>query len=89
MDMAEHYGARFFGEREAAAYDELEAAMFDPAVVNATVDLLADLAGGGDVLEMGIGTGRIALPLVARGLRVHRHRCLVGDGRKVARKTRQ
>ena len=71
MDMAEHYGARFFGEREAAAYDELEAAMFDPAVVNATVDLLADLAGGGDVLEMGIGTGRIALPLVARGLRVH------------------
>jgi SAM-dependent methyltransferase len=68
--MAEHYGARFFGEREAAVYDELEASMFDPAVVTPMVDVLADLAGDGDVLEMGIGTGRIALPLVARGIRV-------------------
>jgi SAM-dependent methyltransferase len=68
--MAEHYGARFFGEREAAIYDELEASMFDPAVVTPMVDVLADLAGDGDVLEMGIGTGRIALPLVARGIRV-------------------
>ena len=69
--MAEHYGARFFGEREAAIYDQQEAAMFDPAVVTPMVDVLADLAGDGDVLEMGIGTGRIALPLVARGIRVH------------------
>lgn len=69
--MAEHYGARFFGEREAAVYDEPEAAMFDPAVVTPMVDVLADLASDGDVLEMGIGTGRIALPLVARGIRVH------------------
>jgi len=45
--------------------------MFDPAVVTPMVDVLADLAGDGDVLEMGIGTGRIALPLVARGIRVH------------------
>ena len=69
--MAEHYGARFFGEREAAVYDSQEAGMFDPGVVTPAVDMLADLAGDGDVLEMGIGTGRIALPLAARGVRVH------------------
>src|SRR4051812_13917650 len=33
-----------------------------------TVELLARLAGSGPVLELGIGTGRIALPLQARGL---------------------
>jgi len=69
--MSEHYGARFFGEREAAVYDEQEAEMFDPGVVTPMVDMLADLAGGGAVLEMGIGTGRIALPLTQRGVRVH------------------
>jgi hypothetical protein len=68
--MSEHYGARFFGEREAAVYDELEADMFDPAVVTPIVDTLATLAGTGAALEMGIGTGRIALPLVARGVSV-------------------
>lgn len=69
--MSEHYGARFFGEREAAVYDEQEAEMFDPAVVTPMVDVLAGLAGGGAALEMGIGTGRIALPLAERGIRVH------------------
>jgi Methyltransferase domain len=69
--MSEHYGARFFGEREAAVYDEHEAEMFDPAVVTPMVDVLAGLAGGGAALEMGIGTGRIALPLAERGIRVH------------------
>jgi SAM-dependent methyltransferase len=44
--------------------------MFDPAVVGPTVDLLAGFAGEGDALEFGIGTGRIALPLAARGVRV-------------------
>ena len=44
--------------------------MFDPAVVGATVDFLADLAGDGAALELGIGTGRIALPLSARGVPV-------------------
>ena len=43
---------------------------FDPAVIAATVDLLADLAGGGPALELGIGTGRIALPLAERGVEV-------------------
>src|SRR6266550_4624455 len=45
--------------------------MFDAAVVEETVDFLAELAGGGAALELGIGTGRIALPLAARGVTVH------------------
>ena len=66
----EHYGARFFGEREAAVYDDQLGGMFDPAVVTPVVELLADLAGPGAALEFGIGTGRIALPLAERGVRV-------------------
>src|SRR6059058_306492 len=45
--------------------------MFEPAAVEPVVDLLAELAGGGAALELGIGTGRIALPLSRRGVRVH------------------
>ena len=45
--------------------------MFDPAVVDPAVSFLADLAGDGRRLELGIGTGRIALPLSRRGVRVH------------------
>ena len=45
--------------------------MFDPDLVGATVDFLAGLAGGGAALELGIGTGRIALPLSERGVPVH------------------
>src|ERR1700726_1130743 len=45
--------------------------IFDPAVVNPAVSFLADLAGDGAALELGIGTGRIALPLSQRGIRVH------------------
>ena len=44
--------------------------MFDAAVVGPVVDFLADLAGNGAALELGIGTGRIALPLSARGVPV-------------------
>jgi SAM-dependent methyltransferase len=69
--VSEHYGAAFFGEREAAVYDAHVAEMFDPAVVTPVVETLAVLAGGGAVLEMGIGTGRIALPLAQRGISVH------------------
>ncbi len=61
----------FFGERVASVYDERTAEMFDPAVVTPVVELLADLAGDGAALELGIGTGRIALPLAERGVRVH------------------
>jgi SAM-dependent methyltransferase len=45
--------------------------MFDPTVVDPVVDLLAELAGSGRALELGIGTGRIALPLGRRGVTVH------------------
>jgi SAM-dependent methyltransferase len=61
-----------FGEPVAATYDEDSDPMFDPAVIGPTVDFLAELAGDGRVLELGIGTGRIALPLAARGVEVHR-----------------
>jgi SAM-dependent methyltransferase len=61
----------YFGARVAARYDESAADMFDPAVVDPVVDFLADLAGHGAALELGIGTGRIALPLAQRGVRVH------------------
>jgi SAM-dependent methyltransferase len=44
--------------------------MFDPEVVEPTVDFLAALAGRGAALELGIGTGRIGLPLARRGVRV-------------------
>ena len=59
-----------FGEAVAARYDELAAGMFDAAVVEPAVDFLEQLAGDGRALELGIGTGRIALPLSARGVRV-------------------
>jgi SAM-dependent methyltransferase len=61
----------YFGEGVAERYDESSAEMFDPAVVEPTVDFLAELAGDGAALELGIGTGRIALPLSERGVRVH------------------
>jgi SAM-dependent methyltransferase len=60
----------YFGERVAAIYDEHSASMFDPAVVAPAVDRLAELAGDGAALEFAIGTGRIALPLAERGVRV-------------------
>ena len=61
----------YFDERVAARYDESAADMFDAAVVDPVVDFLVGLAGGGRALELGIGTGRIALPLAQRGVPVH------------------
>ena len=61
----------YFAEGVAAHYDEDEAAMFAAAVIGPAVDFLFSLAGGRPVLELGIGTGRIALPLRARGVDVH------------------
>jgi SAM-dependent methyltransferase len=58
--------SRTYGARCAAVYDELFGG-FDPA----SVDLLAELAGAGPALELGIGTGVVALPLAARGIEVH------------------
>ena len=62
----------YFGERVAARYDESSGEMFAPAAVDPAVGFLAGLAGDGRALELGIGTGRIALPLGgARGVPVH------------------
>jgi SAM-dependent methyltransferase len=61
----------YFGEGVAGRYDESSAELFDPAVVDPTVDFLVELAGDGAALELGIGTGRIAVPLARRGVRVH------------------
>src|SRR5919199_3201800 len=60
----------YFGEDVASRYDESLAEMFEPAAVEPVVDVLAELAGRGRALELGIGTGRIALPLAARGVPV-------------------
>jgi SAM-dependent methyltransferase len=57
----------YFGEDVAARYDD-ETADLD---VEPMVDFLAGLAGDGAALELGIGTGRVALPLSQRGVRVH------------------
>ena len=60
-----------FGEEIAAHYDDPSDEMFQPAAIEPVVDFLAELAGDGPALELGIGTGRIALPLAQRGLEVH------------------
>ena len=60
-----------FGEPVAARFDERYAYQADPAVVDPIVDFLVGLADNGSALELGVGTGRIALPLARRGVRVH------------------
>jgi SAM-dependent methyltransferase len=61
----------YFDEPVAARYDESTAERFDPALVDPVVDFLAERAGSRRALELGIGTGRIAIPLAQRGVRVH------------------
>jgi SAM-dependent methyltransferase len=60
-----------FDERVAAGYDEAHADVFAADAVGPVVERLAELAGGGRALELGIGTGRIALPLAQSGVAVH------------------
>jgi SAM-dependent methyltransferase len=60
-----------FGEGIADRFDERYAHLAEPAVVDPIVDFLVEHARGGAALELGIGTGRVALPLAHRGLRVH------------------
>ena len=55
----------------AERYDLLWPELFDPTLVESTVDFLAGWAGSGPALELGVGTGRIAQPLSQRGIRVH------------------
>jgi SAM-dependent methyltransferase len=60
----------YFGAEIAARYDASTGEEFEPDVIEATVDFLAPLARDGAALELGIGTGRIALPLARRGVSV-------------------
>ncbi|MGH2693587.1 MAG: class I SAM-dependent DNA methyltransferase [Actinomycetota bacterium] len=62
------YDESTYGERIADVYDELYETLFD---TEGAVEFLAALAEGGRALELGIGTGRIALPLKQRGVEVH------------------
>jgi SAM-dependent methyltransferase len=62
------YNVTTYGERIAEVYDQWPGL---PQNTDAAVDCLARLAGRGPILELGIGTGRIALPLTQRGLSVH------------------
>ena len=64
----EGYRPETYGDRIADLYDAMTAGLPDPADC---VDRLAELAGPGPALELGIGTGRVALPLAARGVQVH------------------
>lgn len=61
------YDAATYGDRIADVYDDWHGGR-DPGD---TVDVLAGLAGSGPALELGIGTGRVALPLAERGIAVH------------------
>jgi SAM-dependent methyltransferase len=63
----EDYTQKTYGAEWAPVYDEFHAEL-DPA---ATVDAIAELAGGRPVLELAIGTGRIAVPLKERGVDIH------------------
>jgi SAM-dependent methyltransferase len=60
----------YFGEDVAERYDDGSWEMFSPEVLEPTVELLVELARGGRALELGIGTGRVALPLAERGVEV-------------------
>lgn len=57
-------------EEDAERYDEISAEKFAPHVLGPTVDVLARLAGAGPALELAVGTGRVAIPLAARGIPV-------------------
>jgi methyltransferase family protein len=60
----------YFGERVAARYDDVSWSMFDPTLLAATADFLAEMADGGAALEFAIGTGRVAVPLAEKGVKV-------------------
>jgi SAM-dependent methyltransferase len=65
--MADH-DASTYGDRIAGVYDRIAQ---PPSDAEAAAAFLSQLAGRGPVLELGIGTGRVALPLARRGVDVH------------------
>ena len=62
----EGYDATTYGQRIAEVYDD-----WHTEAEPEEVELLCELAGEGPVLELGVGTGRLALPLARRGLQMH------------------
>lgn len=72
--MSDHddgYEPSTYGDRIAGVYDEIYPDVPSGGDVSTTVDFLSSLAGAGPVLELGIGTGRVAIPLAAAGVEVH------------------
>ncbi|MCD4707579.1 MAG: class I SAM-dependent methyltransferase [Candidatus Sabulitectum sp.] len=61
-----NYRAEIYGERIADTYDDWYSSPGE-----SSIELLSDLANGGRVLELGIGTGRVALPLKEKGIDIH------------------
>lgn len=66
----DNVNASTYGDRMADVYDEIHEHLSTTDVVAPMVDVLVELAGDGRALELGIGTGRIALPLAQRGVEV-------------------
>jgi SAM-dependent methyltransferase len=67
----EGYEANTYGDRFAEVYDDWYGDVTDAAACTERLARLVEEVGGGPVLELGIGSGRLALPLAARGLEVH------------------
>lgn len=65
------YDASTYGDRFADVYDEWYAGVTDADACTAALAALVADAGGGPVLELGVGSGRLALPLAALGVEVH------------------
>ncbi len=54
----------------AAVYDSGHASKFAPDIIDPTVDVLLELANGGNIVEFAVGTGRVSVPLAERGAAV-------------------
>ena len=67
----EGYDASTYGDRFADVYDDWYGDVTDAAASTERLAELVSEAGGGPVLELGIGSGRLALPLARRGIEVH------------------
>lgn len=64
-------GSITWGAELAEVYDASYAAGFEPSLLDPMVDALTELARRGRALEFAVGTGRVAIPLCARGVSVH------------------
>jgi SAM-dependent methyltransferase len=65
------YDASTYGDRFADVYDEWYADVTDVGACVERVVALVETSGGGPVLELGVGSGRLAVPLAERGIEVH------------------